>query len=170
MRAAAYTTAPVQTTASASTTSGSSFVARADECLPKRGCLPSTTPSSISQPSPTTVPEWITTPPPSFSSAPSSTSCPSIRFGASSEGCTQCFKAGRLACKLQALAHAASLERALESLEHAHDPQAAVGTRLRRLSGAHRLDEVAAFDLERLLVRGLGAHHVTGARGVLGVG
>ena len=48
---------------------------------------------------------------------------------------------------------AALLERSLQRLEHAHDAQPALGPRARLLAVADALDEVAALDPQRLLVR-----------------
>src|SRR3954468_20883470 len=62
------------------------------------------------------------------------------------------------------------LQRLLQSLEDAHDAQAAVAVGHRSLAVAHALGEVPALDPQRLLVRHTRAPHVARARDVLAVG
>src|SRR4051794_4338400 len=102
------------------------------------------------------VPGWMTTWAPIWIPSPSRTPSPSSRPGARSEGCT--------------LRPSRRVEALLQPLQHPHHAQAALAVGQRRAALAHALDEVLAFDPQRLAVRDPGAPDVPGAGDVLAVG
>src|SRR4051794_14801895 len=154
--APAKTIAAQHTTAPRPSTSGAGASRGALEWRASLGGLPSTAWSWITQPSLITVPGWMTTCAPTWTPSPRRTPSPSSRPGARSEGCTL-----RPARRVQAL---------LQPLEHTYDAQAALAVGERRTALAHALDEVLAFDPQRLAVRDSRAPDIPRAGDVLAVG
>src|SRR5205807_1826541 len=99
-------------------------------------------------------PSWITTLPPRTTLSGRETPSPSSSPAPRSDG-----RSTR-----------ALLERALQRLEHPHDAHAGLDAGARLAALADAVDEVAALDAQRLLVRHARAPHVSGPRDVLAVG
>src|SRR5437588_2525458 len=172
--APAYTTAPQQTVTSCSSTSDLISPPAALDPGRRRGRLPSTAPSSITQRSPTSVPLWMTAAAPITVPAPirapswitvpcpieteSSTTAPGSTYALSATT-----KLG-LPPERRRL-----LERTLQRLENADDPQATLAVGARLLAAADAFQEVLALQPQRLDVRDPGAEDVSTAGDVLAV-
>src|SRR5437764_7350056 len=115
-----------------------------------RGRFPSTAHSSITQPSPISTAAWITAPArtstPSASRAPAST-CACAETSATYPGARRS-RPGR---------PARALERPLKLLQNANHPQPALAVRPGTIARPDAVDEVLAFDTQRLEVGDPGA-------------
>src|SRR3954452_22211722 len=152
--------------------SGVRFSAAVADVLANRGTLPSTAFISTTDASPIRVPSSTTT------FGPNST--PSPRWTSSPMHSARALFAGR-SIPLPLVGNESGpdaghadtpglVERLLEPLEHAHDPQAALAVRQRPATLAHAVDEVLALEAQRLVVGHPWRPDVARARDVLAVG